>query len=105
MNIDTTPTLNIFGKDLQFDTGVIKGIVQIDLTILSGEHTVYTVEKQNFMFQVDTKQIAWLEITTETQFSLSDGTYFYTFVLNRPPVPDLMGWSILYTDFVSKQLI
>ena len=54
--------LSAFGQELEFQNGMIKALTEIDLSILSGESSVYLVEKQNFHFQAFLKDVVDNEI-------------------------------------------
>jgi len=102
---DRIAALEAFGHDLEFDSATIKGITEIELSILTGESTVYTVERQSFLFQCSLTDILENDITDHNIFVVTDGLYNYTFKLNRPPVSDLLGWCTLYADYLSKEVV
>lgn len=104
-SIEKEAVLSAFGSTLEFDNGTIRGVAEIELSILAGESTVYAVEKQNFQFQCHLSDIVNNDIVDGATFTTDDGIYQYTFKLNRPPNSDLLGWCTLYADYIGKELL
>ena len=98
--------LETAGEPLEFDSVIIQGIPGFDLSVLyKGETTVYEIERQNFSFMVSTVEVESNEIKKGDFFELIDNTFRYKFQLDRPPISDLMGYSELKVNFISKELI
>lgn len=104
-DVEKQAVLDAFGQDLEFGNGTIKAITEIDVTILAGESTVYTVERQNFLFQCLLQDVVDNDIGEGDTFTITDGIYTYTMLLNRSPNVDLLGWCTLMADYVSKELV
>lgn len=104
-NIDKI--LNIAGVDLEFLSGfTIKGIPGFSTSLLyKGEPTLYTIETQNFTFQISTLDAVNNTIVNDMLFTMQDSSYIYTFKLDRPPISDLTGWSKLHVNFISKSIL
>ena len=104
-SIEKEAVLSAFGSNLEFNNVTIKGVAEIELSILAGEHSVYAVERQSFQFQCHLSDIVDNDISDGATFTTDDGIYQYTFKLNRPPNSDLLGWCTLYADYLSKELL
>lgn len=104
-SIEKEAVLSAFGSTLEFDNGTIKGIAEIELSILAGEQSVYAVERQSFQFQCHLSDIVDNDIVDGAVFTTDDGIYQYTFKLNRPPNTDLLGWCTLYADYITKEAL
>lgn len=103
--IERKAALDAFGHDLEFDNGTIKGIAEIELSILAGEHSVYAVERQSFQFQCDLQDIVDNDLQDQNTFTTTDGVYQYMFKVNRPPNTDLLGWCTLYCDYLTREIL
>jgi hypothetical protein len=99
-------TLELCGTKLYFDNFEIYGIPGFQTQVLyKGESTLYEVERQEFAFQVSTLDCYENSLIVDMTFYIEDTTYRYTFSLDRPPIPDLTGWSKLNVIFVSKEAL
>lgn len=104
-SVEINAVLDSFGQNLEFNNGTIKGIPEIELSILAGEHSVYAVERQSFQFQCYLGDIVDNDLKDGDSFTTDDGIYTYTFKVNRPPTNDLLGWCTLYADYLTKELL
>ena len=67
-------------------------------TLYKGAQSLYEITKPDYIFKVATVDIALLTLDGLT-FTLTDDVFLYTFLVNRPPLHDLTGWSDIYADF------
>lgn len=101
-----TEILEKIGDDLKFNTFTIKGIPGFELvTLYKGETSLYEVEKQTFRFQIASTDVEVNTVADGDAFTLTDTTYHHNFVVDRTPLPDLTGWSVLYADQTGRSLV
>jgi len=100
-----TRALTIAGTTLTFNDFTIRGVVGFNLTVLyKGEQSLYEIEKQNFSFQIATSDVLDNEITMGLTFTAENSGYLYTFQLDRPPIPDVTGWSEIHTNLITTTM-
>lgn len=100
---DISKCLEIAGVTLAFNDFEILGIPGFETSMLyKGEPTMYEVEKQWFSFRIATVDHLDNIISLDDEFTMEDGSYEYTFSVNRLPIPDLTGFSKLHADFLSR---
>lgn len=98
--------LEKIGNDLMFPLFTIKGIPGFELvTLYKGETSLYEIEKQTFRFQVASADVVAKSVIDGNSFILTDGTYNHNFIVDRTPLPDLTGWSVMYANSVGRSLV
>ena len=103
MREDISLCLEIAGTTIAFDDFELLAIPGFETSMLyKGEPTMYEVEKQWFSFRIATADHLDNTINLDDTFTMEDGSYEYTFSVNRLPIPDLTGFSKLHADFLSK---
>jgi len=93
------------GEDLVFTGFTIKAFPGFNVSVLyKQEVSVYEVEKQNFVFQTASLYCKNNFIVKDTEFYFIEvqSNIRFNFKLDRNPVDDLTGWSILYCNLISK---
>lgn len=106
MNEPIADLLLCFGVPLEFNAFTVLGISGFDTQVLyKGETTLYEVERQNFSFCVLTKDCRDNNIAVGMQFFMEDGSYRYTFEVDRPPIADLTGMSEIHVIFQARTII
>lgn len=106
INEPISEILDLIGETLTFTDFTILGIPGFDsLRMIGGEHSPYSVHRQEFSFQIATADAQGYVLDKDTTFTCSDDIYIYTFKIDRPPISDLTGWSQLFVNFVSKAAI
>lgn len=104
MNELIDKALSIGGVTLTFDDFTIKGFPGFNLTRLyRGEQSLYEIEKQNFSFQIATKDVVKYDISANDTLTISDNVYLYDFIVELDPIHDLTGWSELHVNFQGKE--
>lgn len=93
--------LQTAGTLLEFEAGFeIYGILGFNLTkLISGQATPYEAERQNFSFQIATKDSVNNLIEEEMPFSFTDDLVSlkkYYFLVSKPVIDDLTGWGELH---------
>ena len=97
--------LTIAGIPLAFDSFDLMCFPGFNTSVLyKGEVSLYEVEKQNFVFQVSLEECLDKRIIIDTEFSMEDHGYKYTFKLDRPPIHDLTGWASLHCNLISVKI-
>lgn len=98
--------LSVAGEILSFYNGDIQGIPGFEFTSLVREDgTIYEIEKQNYLFQISTKDQIEKEIEIDNEFTYTDGFYTYTFKVNETPKTDLTGWTLIKVILLSREII
>lgn len=99
-------TLQTCGTLLTFGQFELYGIPGFQTQVLyKGESSVYEVERQEFAFQVSTQDCYDNNVAVDMVFTIEDTTYRYYFSIDRPPIPDLTGWSKLNVIFNSREAL
>jgi hypothetical protein len=97
--------LDAAGETLTFSGFTIKGIPGFELQILyKGEESLYEVERQNISFHTSVHDLAVNSVTDADEFTCSDRTYLYTFVVEGIE-PDFTGWAFMKVSFKSRVLV
>lgn len=100
---DIDSLLDMMGEVMSFSWGEIKGIPGFDTSILyKGEVTPYEIEKQNIVFITSTKNILENNVKIDDKFTYTDGSYIYTFQIDRTPMQDITGYSELRVNLLKK---
>jgi hypothetical protein len=95
-------TLLVDGDTLSFVFGDILAIKGSDTTLLHQEPSLSIVEQQEFNYYLSTKDCLDNSITTDTEFTITDGIYIYSFIVLRNPVQFTDGWSRLPVMLIGK---
>lgn len=100
---DIDSLLEIMGEVLTFSFGTIFGIPGFETTTFAkGEISLYEVERQTFSFHTSTKNVVTKSIVIDMTFTMKDTNYTYTFKIDHPPIQDLIGFSELKVNLISK---
>lgn len=95
--------LAIGGTILTFDGFTILGYMGFSISRLyDGESSVYNVENPTYTVMVTTADCFLNEIVDGFEFTLTDGTYTYSCILNNRPSNLMDGWSKLSLDYIGK---
>ena len=99
-------TLLAAGELLTFPTFTMYGLPGFDTSILiKGEYSSYEIERQNFSFEVSIADCKTHSVVMDNTFTMTDGSYTYSFKIDRPFIPDLTGWAHLAVNLISKTAI
>ena len=95
--------LSVAGEELTFPSFFIYGFPGMELHLLHDqERSPYLTEIQIFTFQISAQDYKENAIARGNTFIYTDGTYNYTFSVDRSGNLDLTGWLALTCNFVSK---
>lgn len=93
--------LDACGEDLEFPSGVIRGISFADLMFLESQQP-YVIQKLEITFLVKTLDLIENDIREKDTFNLIAGSTEYQFSIKSPPISDLAGWSLLSVNFIGR---
>ena len=98
-----TVALETCGTLLTFDQFEVYGIPGFQTQVFyKGEATLYEVDRQEYAFELSTADCFENEIKQDMVFYMEDETYSYKFIIDRPPVADLTGWSKINVNYQGK---
>ena len=98
-----TKLFSIAGINLVFENVTIKGVPRFDIVRLQALQSNYEVEMEDISFDIAT--VDGINLIVDSQFTVVDQIYRYTFSLDKLPIPDFTGFSKLKVNFVSKELL
>lgn len=101
---DRLDILDRLGTNLKFDSNIINGFLGFQIySITDGENSIYLSERKEYDIQISTKQAFSLELAKDDEFTITDGTYIYNFILTQNPIENQDGWSTLRVNYLGKE--
>ena len=93
--------LSIAGVTLTFTSCTILAIPKLEIFKFLGETSDYELHRQEISFQASVDDLAVNSIDVNQEFTLTDGTYTYTFGVFSI-IPDFTGFATLNATYISK---
>ena len=103
--IFTEPTsvlIETLGDTLTFSSYTLKGFLQFSITLLASDDSSYIKERREFAVNVLTSDAKAKGLSSGTTFTVSDGSYVYTFKISGIPVADVTGFTKLTVTYEGK---
>jgi len=94
--------LSDIGQLLTFTAFTMYGIPEIDRTFYEMEQSFSQVEPLDWAFIVSTQDCNTHSIVIGNTFTITDGTYTFTFTVSRPHQPYGDGWSRLPVNLTAR---